>query len=132
MGADEQLAQELVSWLRKRSPDAVKLARLASPAVIIEPELLRSLRVSVALGLNVGAEADLWFSSLVSSRSPDAITLKKPIAKALRAQLRESWHNEPLERQRLEAARKVMEDVHKNLFEFVFVPPNEPLVIPIR
>jgi len=68
-------------------PDALRLARLASLAVRIEPHLLRSLRTELVPGADVGAEADVWFSSLVESRGAQAIVLEPVTAEVLRFEL---------------------------------------------
>jgi WD40 repeat protein len=57
-------------------PDgAVALATAVSIAVRIEPELLRAMRLTVLPYLDVGAEADLWFSQWVAKRGADGIVL---------------------------------------------------------
>jgi hypothetical protein len=65
------------------------LARLLSPAVRVDPWLLRECRLTLAPQLDVGVEADLWFSDLVSSRGPSGFVLDPSIANALRDQLRQ-------------------------------------------
>ena len=46
------------------------LARLLSPAVRVDAWLLRECRLTLAPQLDVGVEADLWFSDIVASRGP--------------------------------------------------------------
>jgi tetratricopeptide (TPR) repeat protein len=84
-------AAELVVKTEKRFPDAVRLARVVSIASRIEPELLREARLQLlAPAVDVGAEADLWFSPLVQSTTPVALTLLPAVADLLRRQLAES------------------------------------------
>jgi hypothetical protein len=77
----------LIESVNDRFPDAVRLARVASLAVRIEPHLLRRLRLRLVREADVGAEADLWFSQLVESRGVDAIVLQHDVAAILRDEL---------------------------------------------
>ena len=80
--------RRLVELMRASRPDLVELARLVSPAVRVEAGLLRHVRLSLtAPPLPVAAEADLWFSPLVSSDSTDALVLDRGAADALRERL---------------------------------------------
>src|SRR5574337_1270096 len=65
------------------------LARVLSPALRIDPWLLREARLTLLPHLDVGVEADLWFSPLVSSRSPEGIVLRADALERLRGGLRE-------------------------------------------
>lgn len=67
----------------------LELATLLSVATRIEPELIRAMRLSVRPQLDVGIEADLWFSELVTARGPDAIMLDPDRLPELRARLAE-------------------------------------------
>jgi hypothetical protein len=58
---------------------------------MVEPQLLRRMRLRLAPAVDVGAEADLWFSDVISSRGADSIVLDRSVAVLLRASLR----NEP-------------------------------------
>ena len=66
---------------------ARQLARVVSLATRIEPELLRAARIHVVPHLGVSAEVDLWFSTLVESRTPLAIVLRADVLDDLRAEL---------------------------------------------
>lgn len=90
------------------SPDAVLLARLASPAIRIEPHLLRLLRTSLLPEADVSAEADLWFSPLVESAGADSIVLDAGIAEVLRSDLAN-------ERELLEETTSLIRDAHAHL-----------------
>ncbi|MFF3871942.1 CHAT domain-containing protein [Streptomyces sp. NPDC001978] len=57
------------------STGALELATVLSVATRIEPELIRAVRLRLLPHLDVGAEADLWFSDWVSARTPEAIAL---------------------------------------------------------
>lgn len=80
-------ADEAVEALRKSNEDAVTLAELASISIRTEPGLLRALRTKFLPKSKAEAEADLWFSQLVSSRSPLGIILEPEVAAILRARL---------------------------------------------
>ena len=68
---------------------ARQLGRVVSLAARIEPELIRAARLRLMPHLDVSAEADLWFSPLVQSRTPLAIVLRADVVEALRAELAE-------------------------------------------
>jgi hypothetical protein len=84
----DELVEELLDEVRATSPGVVELARLASVATIVEPALLRRLRLALAPAIDAGAEGDLWFSPLVSAASSAACTLRPDVAAALRDELR--------------------------------------------
>jgi len=80
--------------LRQR---AGRLLALASPAVRIEPGLLRSIRRALdPAEADAGTEADVWQHAAVASRSPVAASLYPEAAK----QLRDEFAAEPAETQR--------------------------------
>ena len=83
MSSEEQLIQDLAS----DSPGAVELARVVSLSVLVEPQLLRRARIDLLKGVDAGAEADLWLSRLVQTRSPRWITLVPRAAELLRLEL---------------------------------------------
>ncbi len=66
---------------------AVRLAVLLSSACRIEPELVRAMRLAVTPWLDVGAEADLWFSDWVATRSIESITFLPEVLPSLRREL---------------------------------------------
>ena len=76
--------RKLLETTEKRFPNAVRLARVVSLASRIEPELLRQARLQLLPSLDAGAEADLWFSPLVQSSTPLALTLRPAVADLLR------------------------------------------------
>ena len=78
---------------------AQQLAVLLSPAVRVEPQLLRWVRLALLPKLDVGAESDLWFSDWVSSRSTEMITLDPAVRPHLYQRLSVWLH----ERARLKA-----------------------------
>jgi len=78
-------------YLDRRDPDAravVELAALLSPAVLVEPELLRAMRLEVGGRIGVAAEGDLWFSPLTRDHSADGFTFLPEIVPALQDRLR--------------------------------------------
>lgn len=74
-----------IDALRKRNPDALRLAQVVSFAVIVDRALLRTARLELVRGADAGAEADLWFSNLVKSRTADGIVLDSEAAEELRS-----------------------------------------------
>jgi hypothetical protein len=82
-------AAEVIGGLRKKNEAAWELAVLASTAVQVEPELLRRLRLDLLAGSDASAEADLWLSELVDSKSPDAAVLRPDVRAALQQELAE-------------------------------------------
>ena len=82
-------ASARIDKMTVHNPEAVELARHLSFAVLIEPALLRAVRLELLSGLNTGAEADLWFGPLVQSRNRDGIVLYPDVAELLRTGLRE-------------------------------------------
>ncbi len=69
------------------NPDAIRLAEFASIAVRMEPELLRQIRLEFLPNSDASAEADLWLSPLLSTRSAGWIALSNDAAELLRARL---------------------------------------------
>jgi hypothetical protein len=79
----------LVESMASEYPAAYRLAQVVSLAVRIEPELLRKARLTLLPEVDAGAEADLWFSPLVQSQSPVAMTFLPEATELLRARLGE-------------------------------------------
>jgi hypothetical protein len=100
-------ARERLEEIERWKPQVAELAKLASLAVRIEPELLRALRLQVAPQLDVGAEADLWFSPLVQARGADGITFSAEVAEVLREKLRQDA--------RFPLAWRVIEECHRTI-----------------
>ena len=73
--------------LEELSPDVVRLAEVVSPAVRVEPELLRHARLVFVPEASAAAEADVWFSPLVESSSPIGFVFHADAAGALRRRL---------------------------------------------
>jgi len=76
--------ERAVSRIGLEAREVVDLACLASLAVRIEPHLLRRLRLALLPDLDVGTEADLWFSSLIETRGVKFIVLDAGVAGVLR------------------------------------------------
>jgi hypothetical protein len=71
-------------------PD-VQFAVAMSTATRIEPELIRAVRLEVLPHLDVGAEADFWFSQWIGPRRPHVVALRSDLLPTLRSRLR-SWY----------------------------------------
>jgi hypothetical protein len=84
---DAPAARDLVALLERRNRTAADLARFASLAVKIEPELLRTLRLALLPGADVSAESDLWFSEIVETQGPGGIVLLPEAAALLRTEI---------------------------------------------
>ncbi len=111
MRTSEDRAADQLASLHRRNPEVVELARVTSLAVRVEPHLLRALRLKLLPHLDVGSEADLWFSSLVESRGSRWFVLKPAVAGVLRADLA----NEP---ELLGQARQITQSAH------AYAPPS--------
>ncbi|MFL6208020.1 MAG: tetratricopeptide repeat protein [Pyrinomonadaceae bacterium] len=85
MNAEE--ARQLIDQFASGYEDAYRLAKTVSLAVRIEPELVRALRLALFAGVDAGAEADLWFSPLVSAQTPVALELVPEVVEPLREDL---------------------------------------------
>ncbi|WP_262056443.1 DNA/RNA helicase domain-containing protein [Streptomyces sp. STR69] len=70
-------------------PGARELAVALSVATRIEPELIRAVRLRVFPLLDVGDEADLWFSAWTAARTAHAMALRPELLPVLRAELAE-------------------------------------------
>ncbi|MGA5822613.1 hypothetical protein ACPC54_32725 [Kitasatospora sp. NPDC094028] len=79
-------ADQRITDLRGLNPAAADLALACALAVRVEPPLLRGLRLLLP-GAGAAAEADLYFSDLVTARDVTAITLDPSVARVLRAEL---------------------------------------------
>ncbi len=83
-----------IELVRRFRPDIVALAKLASLARMIEPELLRLLRLEFGsrfgngVRLSVSSESGLWFSPLIESRGVGGILLIPELAHLLRVELK--------------------------------------------
>ena len=102
------LASDVAGSYGGASKDALELATLASIATRIEPQLLRALRIGAGTGLDVSAEADLWFSQLVRTRASTGILL----ADDALPRLRERLGSDP---EKLERAWAVTQRVHERI-----------------
>jgi hypothetical protein len=103
-------AADAISALQGRNPYARDLARLASIAVQVEPELLRRLRLRLLQDADASAEADLWFSELVDSQSPNAMVLRADV----RAQLQQELASSAMDR---DAAAAIIAEMHAGASE---------------
>ncbi len=102
------------------NPHAVALARLLSLAVPIEAALMRAIRLKLLPAADVGAEADLWFSPLVETRSRDGIMLLPAVAEELRKHLANEQTTAPRAAGEPTLARRCW-DITRELHDFL--PP---------
>jgi PLD-like domain len=100
-------AQSLIDDLAAIDGNAVQLATAVSLASRIEPELLRAVRLGMLVAADASAEADLWLSPLMSSRSALFAVMRPAVADVLRERL-------CAEPQRLDAAWQVLQRIHAN------------------
>lgn len=70
-----RVVERLAASESLRDQAVLALATLLAPAPFLEPELIRAVRLRLLPRLDVGTEADLWFSDLVADRGPAGITL---------------------------------------------------------
>ena len=96
--------RETIARLELRNRDAVRLGELVSLAARVEPELLRAARLELT-SFDAAAEADLWFSQLVETRTADWIALAPAAARELRSAL-------AADKSRLDAAHALVMDAH--------------------
>jgi pimeloyl-ACP methyl ester carboxylesterase len=99
-----------IERLRARNPHAAELAKLASLAVQVEPELLRALRMLIP-GADGGAEADVWLSDLVDAASPLAMRF----VPAVRARLQEALRSDLAALERAAATTARMHAAHSEV-----------------
>jgi hypothetical protein len=90
-------ALQRVENLGNRNANALSLAQLLSFAALAEPALIRKVRLELLPNSSAADEADLWFSNLVQSRSPDGLVFYPEVAEVLRSGLSrglrdEAWH----------------------------------------
>lgn len=104
MTAEDALA--LVTEVQRTRPGVARCARLVCIAVRVDAALLRRMRLRFAPELDVGVEADLWFSPLVESHGPTGFVLEKEVA----ALLRQNLAQEPALLQQVEQAMQEERD----------------------
>ncbi|WP_369035499.1 hypothetical protein [Streptomyces adonidis] len=98
-------------------PGAWELAALLSFATRIEPELIRAVRLRLLPHLDVGAEADLWFSDWVGARTPEAIALLPECLPHLRGVLVDLLAADP----RLGQVVDIVTELHRDLSPALFL-----------
>jgi hypothetical protein len=90
-------------------PEVRQLAVFAALTVRIQPELLRALRLRCLPRLDASAEADLWWSDIMSGRGAQGVSISSGILRTLREKLRD-WHREDPEL--IGLARRLVQDYH--------------------
>ena len=106
---DLQNASEILAAYSTSSP-LVRLAELLAPAALIEPELLRHMRLACIPEADVMVEQALWFSELVRSRGDHGLALGTAVRLILRRRLQRRLATQ---RNLVERARSVMETLHR-------------------
>ena len=76
-------------------PGARRLAVLAALTVRLQPELLRALRLLCRPRLDASAEADLWWSDIMSARGVQSVSISSPVLRLLREELRQRYQQDP-------------------------------------
>ena len=111
--ADDALTAAALDGLARHRTDIIALARVASVAAVVEPALLRRLRLETpgltapGRSLHAGVEADLWFSRLAHVATAEQLTLRPAVAEELRRQL-----SAPQHQRMARAARHIVADAH--------------------
>jgi RNA polymerase sigma factor (sigma-70 family) len=73
------MALQTLQELARDHRDAAVLARVVCLAVRVDPAFLREARLQLVPGASADAEADLWFSNLVDSRSAAGFVLERNV-----------------------------------------------------
>src|SRR5258706_2737450 len=87
MSTAAEKAVKRLTRCRDQKLQALQLARLSCLAVRVDPPLLRRLRQELLPDVDVGVEADLWFSPLVESRGVRGFVLDRHVVDVLREDL---------------------------------------------
>ena len=95
-------------WLERDESESSKLAMAVSLATTVEPEFLRAARLKLCPEIGAEAEALVWFSPLVATRSPSGITF---LAGALHAIWDRLRNDQPL----LERIHELTAAFHANI-----------------
>jgi hypothetical protein len=108
MSRRRERARKLIDRVEERDPEVVVLARDASLAVSVEPELLRRLRLELQPETHASVEADLWFGPLVRARGADGFVMRDAVVELLREEL-------AADPPRLARVRELVEAAHTHL-----------------
>jgi WD40 repeat protein/microsomal dipeptidase-like Zn-dependent dipeptidase len=105
----------ILDTVEDEQPGAFELATLLSCAVVVEPELIRAVRLEAArqgrVRVDATTEALVWFSPLVRTRTPTGIAFEPEAAQVLRERLRFRWQDAQ-ERPLLDAAWQLIAARH--------------------
>jgi hypothetical protein len=104
-GADETLAAY------PAGSALMRLAELLAPASLIEPELLRHVRLACIPEADVTVEQALWFSELIRSRSDQGVVFGTAVRLNLQRRLQRRLATQ---RDLVERARSVMGTLHRD------------------
>jgi isoamylase len=90
-------------------PGVRRLATLAALTVRLQPELLRALRLRCLPTIGASAEADLWWSDIMSARGTQSVSISSALLRLLRDELRDWYQEDP---ELVGRARHLVEDYH--------------------
>jgi hypothetical protein len=88
---------------------------MVSIAVHVDAELLRHARLKLTTGLDVGSEADLWFSPWVATRASDSIVLRPEVRERLHSLLAERLAHSEADADPVHQVWSVFSEVHASL-----------------
>jgi|SRR5271165_15881 len=98
--------------VRKEWPEVAVLAEPLALAVRIEPELLRDVRLTLLPASHASLEADLYFSPLISQRTPEWLSVDPPLAHELRKRLAARMRRGGRDEERVRRVRGMLERAH--------------------
>lgn len=99
--------RELIQELKKDGP-LFDLARALALPVVVEPELLRRVRLRLIPGAGPELEARLWFSDLIETRSPRGLVFFSVIGQLLREEL-------ALDFALMERSWRIVQELHRDV-----------------
>jgi hypothetical protein len=105
-------AVQRLKQVRKEWPEAAVLAEPLALAVRIEPELLRDVRLALLPASHASLEADLYFSPLISQRTPEWLSIDPPLAHALQKRLAARIRRGGKDEERVRRMRAMVERAH--------------------
>lgn len=103
---DAQDARRLVAELGRSNPDLLDLAERLSPALFVDPHLLRTVRTRRIPNLDVQAEADLWLGPMTARSDIHGFVFHLEVGEELRRRLGRDPY-------RLAESQRDLEDAHE-------------------
>ena len=105
-------AVQRLKQVRKEWPEVAVLAEPLVLAVRIEPELLRDVRIALFPASHASLEANLYFSALISQRTPEWLSIDPPLAHALQKRLAARIRRGGKDEERVRCIRAMVERAH--------------------